>query len=105
MDDYGWALAGTNTIDLYKPSRQAMNDWGVRRVHIEIQRWGSQQQSESVLSGRTGYAHVRRMLTELRSDHQPYAALSAPTPTEPNNVMPAAAPEPTLVSVRKPFRP
>src|SRR5687767_7922594 len=35
VDDYGWALAGTNTIDLYKPSRAAMNRWGVRRVTIE----------------------------------------------------------------------
>ena len=35
VDDYGWALAGTNTIDLYKPSRSAMNAWGVRRVTIE----------------------------------------------------------------------
>src|SRR3954467_5478148 len=29
VDDYGWALSGTNTIDLYKPSRSTMNDWGV----------------------------------------------------------------------------
>jgi len=106
VDDYGWALAGTNTIDLYKPSRQAMNDWGVRRVHIEIQRWGSPQRSQSVLSGRTGYAHVRRMLTELHSDRQPYAALSAPTPTEPNATMPSAPEtDSTYASVRKPFRP
>src|SRR5215216_6133202 len=36
VDDYGWMLAGTNTIDLYKPSRQSMNAWGVRRVTIEV---------------------------------------------------------------------
>jgi 3D (Asp-Asp-Asp) domain-containing protein len=109
VDDYGWALAGTNTIDLYKPSRSAMNDWGVRRVHIEIQRWGSPSKSESVLSGRSGYAHVRRMLTGLRNDHQPYAALSSPTPTEPlatiSSAPAVATPASTFVSVRKPFLP
>ena len=30
IDDYGGALIGTNTIDLYKTSRSAMRQWGVR---------------------------------------------------------------------------
>src|SRR3982751_6677341 len=29
IDDYGTALVGTNTIDLYKPSRLEMRRWGV----------------------------------------------------------------------------
>jgi len=33
IDDYGWALAGRNTIDLYCPSRSEMNEWGVRPRH------------------------------------------------------------------------
>jgi hypothetical protein len=49
VDDYGWALAGTNTIDLYKPSRAAMNRWGVRRVTIENLRWGNPERSLAVL--------------------------------------------------------
>jgi 3D (Asp-Asp-Asp) domain-containing protein len=32
IDDYGWALVGTDTIDLYKPSRLEMKRWGVRRA-------------------------------------------------------------------------
>jgi 3D (Asp-Asp-Asp) domain-containing protein len=123
VDDYGWALAGTNTIDLYKPTREAMNDWGVRRVHLEIQRWGDRQRSMSVLSGRTKYAHVRRMAAELRSDNEPFEPLAPPTPTPPLDTMPpslvnrsqlasagaAAYPTrqaaPVNAGVRKPFRP
>ena len=49
VDDYGWALAGTNTIDLYKPSRSAMNSWGARRVTIDVLHWGDPWKSYSVL--------------------------------------------------------
>jgi 3D (Asp-Asp-Asp) domain-containing protein len=125
VDDYGWALAGTNTIDLYKPTRQSMNDWGVRRVHLEIQQWGDRRKSLSVLSGRTKYAHVRRMVAGLRSDEQPFEPLAPPTPTPPLDTMPPSlvnAPRAQLASagasaypsrqappvnagVRKPFRP
>src|SRR5882757_583207 len=34
IDDYGFALIGTNTIDLYKTSRLEMKRWGVRKVDI-----------------------------------------------------------------------
>src|SRR5260370_30607477 len=40
VDDYGWDLAGRNTIDLYCTSRREMNDWGGRRVTIHITHWG-----------------------------------------------------------------
>ena len=62
VDDYGWALAGTNTIDLYKPSRAAMNAWGVRRVTIENLEWGSAERSLAILRGRSKYRHVRRAM-------------------------------------------
>ena len=65
VDDYGWALAGTNTIDLYKPSRAAMNAWGVRRVTIENLQWGDPQRSLAVLRPRSGYRHIRRMIDEM----------------------------------------
>ncbi len=67
VDDYGWALAGTNTIDLYKPSRRAMNTWGVRRVTIENLRWGDPGRSLSILRQRSRYAHVRRMIDGLKT--------------------------------------
>src|SRR5689334_2217861 len=43
IDDYGTALVGTSTIDLYKPSRLEMKKWGVRRVDIDILQWGSNE--------------------------------------------------------------
>ena len=91
MDDYGWALAGTNTIDLYQPSRSAMNAWGTKRVTIEIIRWGSVWESHSMLAGRSKYAHVRRMLKQIedryprgREDEAPViAAVALEHPAEP----------------------
>jgi 3D (Asp-Asp-Asp) domain-containing protein len=40
IDDYGPALIGTSTIDLYKPTRLEMKRWGVRNVDIDILQWG-----------------------------------------------------------------
>ena len=65
VDDYGWALAGTNTIDLYKPTRAAMNAWGVRRVTIENLEWGDVDRSLAILRGRSKYRHVRRMIDQI----------------------------------------
>jgi 3D (Asp-Asp-Asp) domain-containing protein len=65
VDDYGWALAGRNTIDLYCPSRAEMNAWGVRRVTIHILHWGDPWASYRILKPRNAYAHVRRMLDEI----------------------------------------
>ena len=62
VDDYGWALAGTNTIDLYKPTRAAMNAWGVRRVTIENLQSGDVDRSLAILRPRAKFRHVRRML-------------------------------------------
>ena len=65
VDDYGWALAGTNTIDLYKPSKSAMNKWGVRNVQIEIMQWGDVRNSKRILANRKRFAHIRRMDKEI----------------------------------------
>ena len=65
VDDYGWALAGRNTIDLYKPTRAAMNRWGVQRVTIQILEWGDLRKSRRVLAPRKKYKHVKRMLEEI----------------------------------------
>ena len=71
VDDYGWALTGTNTIDLYKPSRSQMNSWGVRRVNIQVLDWGNPDRSLSILRPRAKHKHVRKMIAQLedrRSD-------------------------------------
>lgn len=65
IDDYGWALVGTNTIDLYKGSRGAMNQWGVRHVDIEVLHWGSETESLKILRPRHKVAPIRRMIASL----------------------------------------
>lgn len=68
IDDYGGALIGTNSIDLYKTSRSAMRAWGVRRVDIDILEWGSKQQSLKVLAPRKKNRLVRRMIAALEAN-------------------------------------
>ena len=65
IDDYGSALIGTGTIDLYKTNRFAMNKWGVRAVDIDILQWGSLQKSLEVLAPRKGNPRVRQMIVAL----------------------------------------
>ena len=65
IDDYGNALIGTDTIDLYKPSRLEMKQWGVRRVDIDILEWGSEEQSLKVLAPRCKHRCVRQMVAAL----------------------------------------
>src|SRR4051812_20645661 len=65
IDDYGGALVGTSTIDLYKTSRSAMRAWGVRHVDIDIIEWGSKQQSLKVLEPRKRNRLIRRMIAGL----------------------------------------
>jgi 3D (Asp-Asp-Asp) domain-containing protein len=66
IDDYGTALIGTNTIDLYKTSRLDMKRWGVRHVDIAILKWGSEEQSLAVLVPRCKNSCVQRMVTSLQ---------------------------------------
>jgi 3D (Asp-Asp-Asp) domain-containing protein len=65
IDDYGGALIGTNTIDLYKSSRAAMRQWGVRHVDIDVIEWGSKEQSLKVLRPRGKSQLIRRMIAGL----------------------------------------
>jgi 3D (Asp-Asp-Asp) domain-containing protein len=65
VDDYGSALTGTGTIDMYKPSRAMMNQWGRRNVEITVVQWGSFERSAEILSHRTKHAHCRQMLANI----------------------------------------
>jgi|SRR5215831_9837365 len=67
IDDYGGALVGTNTIDLYKTSRRAVRAWGVRRVDIQILEWGSKQESLKILTPRSKNHLVRRMIASIQA--------------------------------------
>jgi 3D (Asp-Asp-Asp) domain-containing protein len=66
IDDYGSALVGTDTIDLFKLSNRDMRNWGVRYVDIKIIEWGSPELSLEVLEPRTRNRHVRQMVVALR---------------------------------------
>lgn len=66
VDDYGRALVGTKTIDLYRPGMAEMRAWGARNVNIEIVRWGSYAKSLDILEDRQRHAHVRMMVSNLR---------------------------------------
>ncbi len=75
VDDYGWALAGRNTIDLYQPTRAAMNAWGVRREPIQILQWGDREESLRRLRNHQGYRHIKRMVLELEGHDRAAARL------------------------------
>ena len=78
IDDYGNALIGTDTIDLYKPSRLEMKRWGVRHVDIDILQWGSEEQSLKVLAPRCKHRCVRQMVTALEKKKGKTVAQSSP---------------------------
>jgi 3D (Asp-Asp-Asp) domain-containing protein len=65
VEDYGSALVGKYTIDLYKSTRGEMNRWGVRYVNIEIIELGSYKVSLAVLKPRLKHWHVRAMVAGL----------------------------------------
>ncbi|OYW75926.1 MAG: hypothetical protein B7Z37_11025 [Verrucomicrobia bacterium 12-59-8] len=67
VDDYGSALVGTGTIDLYKPSRSMMDKWGVRHVDIQVIQWGSFEKSMELMRDRTRWPHVRAMMEGIEA--------------------------------------
>ena len=90
IDDYGSALVGTETIYIYKPSRSAMNHWGVRHVDIKILEYGDFEKSREILEGRTKYSHVRQMLAGIKKDPGPEKQKRSNSPSK----SPASAPDP-----------
>ena len=72
VEDYGSALVGKDTIDLYRPSRRSMNAWGVRHVRIRILDWGSSERSLEIMRGRTHHQSVRRMAEKIKQDDSPF---------------------------------
>ncbi|MEM6912059.1 MAG: 3D domain-containing protein [Verrucomicrobiota bacterium] len=66
VDDYGSALVGTNTLDIYMPNKKMMNRWGRQDVVIEIVRWGSWDRSAEILASRLHHPHCRQMAQAIR---------------------------------------
>ena len=68
VDDYGSALVGTNTIDLYKPDKASMADWGVRRENIRVLKWSSFARSLAIIKPCVSAAsHVRKMVQRIEN--------------------------------------
>ena len=65
VEDYGSALVGRNTIDLYRPTRSSMNQWGARHVRIRILEWGCFQRSHDIMKERTHNKSVRKMVKSI----------------------------------------
>ena len=75
VEDYGWALAGRNTIDLYMASQAEMNGWGTRHEPIQILKWGDPEESLRFLQSHQDYKHIRRMVLELQGNDEAAAQL------------------------------
>jgi len=75
VEDYGWALSGRNTIDLYMPNQREMNSWGARQETIEILKWGDPEESLQFLRSHQNYRHIKRMVLELEGRSKEAAAL------------------------------
>ena len=75
VEDYGWALSGRNTIDLYMPNQREMNSWGARQESIQVLQWGDPQESLQFLRRHQDYRHIKRMVLELEGREKDAAAL------------------------------
>jgi 3D (Asp-Asp-Asp) domain-containing protein len=68
VEDYGRALVGTRTIDLYFPTREGMDNWGLRFVDIEIVEMGSFHESRRILAVRARNPYCLAMLASMTND-------------------------------------
>lgn len=68
VDDYGKALTGSRTIDIYFDTKQRMNNWGVRWVEIEVLEFGSFHESRKILASRAKHPHCLAMLASMTVD-------------------------------------
>ena len=75
VEDYGWALSGRNTIDLYMANQREMNNWGAREEKIEVLKWGDPEESLQFLRRHQDYRHIKRMVLELEGRHKEAASL------------------------------
>jgi 3D (Asp-Asp-Asp) domain-containing protein len=75
VEDYGWALSGRNTIDLYMANQREMNSWGARAETIQVLKWGDPQESLQFLRRHQDYKHIKRMVLEWEGREKEAAAL------------------------------
>lgn len=70
VDDYGSALTGKETVDLYFETYAEMNQWGARKVEIEVLRIGDYRASYMILRERARWPHCYEMAKRIYDRHQ-----------------------------------
>lgn len=65
VEDYGSALVGTNTVDIYHPNLRTMKRWGTRKVELTVVQWGDYERSLKILRKVKRYRHCRKMYNNL----------------------------------------
>jgi 3D (Asp-Asp-Asp) domain-containing protein len=70
VDDYGSALAGTNTIDIFHPTLGGIKNWGLRTIEIDVVQWGSWDRTLALLKGRQHRWHTRQMYAHAKGKVQ-----------------------------------
>ena len=70
VDDYGSALTGTNTIDIFHPTLGGIKKWGLRTIEIDIVQWGSWERTLALLKGRQSHWHTRKMYAQANEKVQ-----------------------------------
>jgi len=84
VDDYGSALANTNTIDIFHPTLGGIKKWGLRTIEIDIVQWGSWERTLTLLKGRQSHWHCRDMYANARKKIEGgYAAVGHSNPYAP----------------------
>jgi 3D (Asp-Asp-Asp) domain-containing protein len=65
VDDYGIALTGTKTLDLYMPTMKAMKEWGARHEQVRILAVGSYGRSLALLGVARQYDYIKQMRADV----------------------------------------
>ena len=65
VDDYGSALTGKGTVDIYFETEKEMNEWGAKNVEIEILRVGDYRASYMILRERARWPHCYKMAKRI----------------------------------------
>lgn len=75
VDDYGIALVGKNTIDIYCPNEEYMDAWGARTLEIKILEYGDPEESARILKERLEFGFCKAMhdalLASIRANSVP----------------------------------
>lgn len=72
VDDYGSALVGAGSVDIYHPSLSLMRKWGTRPAEIQIIQMGDWDRSAALLKGRLKHSHCRKMYYGVLANKKKY---------------------------------